>query len=103
MRTYRQLLPWTLGFGAVVGVWYLLVGYLGWQAGFPLALILLAVASGAGYVAIGYGFWRGNERHPLSIVGGIVLLVASTAFLLWIGFALLSFRDSVYPATGALS
>lgn len=87
VRTYRQLLPWTLGFGAVVGAWYLLVGILGIQAGFPTALMALAIASGAGFVAIGYGFWRGNEQHPLSIIGGVVLLVASTAFLVWVGFA----------------
>ncbi|HEY6012927.1 MAG TPA: hypothetical protein VIU37_02940 [Candidatus Limnocylindrales bacterium] len=87
VRTYRQLLPWTLGFGAVVGAWYVLVGVLGLQAGFPGALMALAIASGAGFIAIGYGFWRGNERHPLSIVGGVVLLFASTAFLVWVGFA----------------
>ena len=28
-RTYEQLLPWTLAFGAVVGTWYLLVGLVG--------------------------------------------------------------------------
>ena len=71
----------------MVGVWYLLVGVLGLQAGFPGVLMALAIASGAGFVAIGYGFWRGNERHPLSIVGGVVLLFASTAFLVWVGFA----------------
>jgi hypothetical protein len=86
VRTYRQLLPWTLGFGAVVGVWYLLVGAFGLLVGMPPLLAILAVASGAGYIALGYGFWRGNERHPLSIAGGIVLLIASTAFLIWIGF-----------------
>jgi hypothetical protein len=85
VRTYRQLLPWTLGFGAVVGVWYVLVGLLGLQfvatRNYPLSWIALAIASGLGFIAIGYGFWRGNERHPLSIVGGLVLLVASTGFL----------------------
>jgi hypothetical protein len=89
VRTYRELLPWTLGSGAVVGVWYVLVGLLGFQfvttRNFPPALIALAIASGIGFIAIGYGFWRGNERHPLSIVGGLVLLVSSTAFLGWIG------------------
>jgi hypothetical protein len=87
VRTYRQLLPWTLGFGAVVGLWYLLVGAYGVVVGMPLLLAALAAASGAGYIAIGYGFWRGNERHPASVVGGIVLLVASTAFLVWVGIA----------------
>jgi hypothetical protein len=87
IRTYEQLLPWTLGAGTVVGVWYVLVGITGWLAGMPELMAVLAIVAGAGYVAIGYGFWRGNERHPLSIAGGVVLLVASTAFLIWIGLA----------------
>jgi hypothetical protein len=83
VRTYQQLLPWTLGFGAIVGVWYLFVGVLGLDhpAGGYSVPTTLAIASGLGFIAIGYGFWRGNERHPLSIVGGLVLLVASTGFL----------------------
>lgn len=90
VRTYQQLLPWTLGFGAVVGAWYLLIGFTGRLAGMPELMADLAIASGLGYLAIGYGFWRGNERHPLSIAGGLVLLVASTAFLAWIGIALIA-------------
>jgi hypothetical protein len=93
VRTYRELLPWTLGAGAVVGVWYLLVGMLGLPyvstRNLPVALPVLAIASGVSFIAIGYGFWRGNERHPLSIVGGVVLLVASTSFLGWIAFVTL--------------
>ncbi len=85
LRTYQQLLPWTLGAGAVVGVWYVLAGLLLLLASAPPILAGLAIVSGLGYVAIGYGFWRGNERHPLSIAGGVVLLIASTAFLIWIG------------------
>jgi hypothetical protein len=90
VRAYRQLLPWTLGSGAVVGVWYVLVGLLGLEfvttRSYPLLLIALAVASGIGFIAVGYGFWRGNERHPMSIVGGLALLVSSTSFLGWIAF-----------------
>lgn len=88
VRTYRQLLPWTLGCGAVVGAWYVLVGLLGLEfvatRQYPLTMIALALASGIGFIAIGYGFWRGNERHPASIVGGLVLPVSSTALLGWI-------------------
>ncbi len=90
IRTYKQLLPWTLGFGAIVGIWYVLVGVTGRLAGMPEIMAILAIASGSGYVALGYGFWRGNERHPLSIAGGIVLLIASTIFLAWIGIALIA-------------
>ena len=96
VRTYRQLLPWTLGSGAVVGVWYVLVGLLGLEfvatRNYPPLLIALAIASGIGFIAIGYGFWRGNERHPVSIVSGLVLLVSSTAFLGWFAFLTLGSR-----------
>jgi len=89
IRTYRELLRWTLGGGAIVGVWYVLIGSFGFRAvGGPLAP--LAIVSGLGFIAIGYGFAVGNERHPLSVGGGIVLFVASTAFLAWIGLRLIS-------------
>lgn len=90
VRTYQQLLPWTLGLGAVVGVWYALIGITGWLAGMPGLMAILAVASGVGYVAIGYGFWRGNERHPLSVAGGVLLFFASTALLTWLGISLIA-------------
>jgi hypothetical protein len=87
--TYHRLLPWTLGFGAVVGVWYLLIGLAGIRPPFfqgsGLRLEHLAIASGIAFIALGYGFLRGNERHPLSIVGGLVLFVTSTWFLAWVG------------------
>jgi hypothetical protein len=64
IRTYEQLLPWTLGSGAVVGAWYVLVGLLGLDfvttRNYPVTLIALAIASGIGFIAIGYGFWRAN-------------------------------------------
>jgi hypothetical protein len=85
--TYQQLLPWTLGFGAVVGVWYLLIG-LGSVTSpfFPDGLLnALAIVSGVSFIALGYGFLRGNERHPLSVIGGLVLVVTSTWFLVWVG------------------
>lgn len=93
--SYEQLLPWTLGFGAVVGAWYLLIGFGGIKITSPwfndlISLEVLAMASGISFIALGYGFLRGNERHPLSVAGGIVLLVASTWFLTWIGLELTS-------------
>ena len=90
--TYEQLLPWTLGFGAVVGVWYILLGLAGVTSPFwrRVGLDALAIASGVSFIALGYGFLRGNERHPLSIVGGTVLLVASTWFLVWVGVRFIS-------------
>jgi hypothetical protein len=95
---YEQLLGWTLGSGAVVGVWYVLVGLLGLEfvasRNYPPLLIALAIASGIGFIAIGYGFIRGNERHPLSIGGALVLLVSSTTFLGWLAFLTLGSRPT---------
>jgi len=95
IRTYKQLLPWTLGkMVKRTGEMMLIRGGI-----IALAIGLIPMASLTSHaalyvllalVAIGYGFWRGNERHPLSIVGGIVLLVASTIFLAWIGVALIA-------------
>jgi hypothetical protein len=84
-RTYEELLPWTLGFGAVVGLWYLGVALLGISITDGHLLEALALSAGLGYIAMGYGFWRGNQLHPLSIAGGLVMLVASTTFLIVIG------------------
>jgi hypothetical protein len=87
-RTYAQLLPWTLGAGAVVGVWYILAGALALPGGLEPPLPWLAIASGVGFTTIGLGFAVGDQRHPLSIIGGIALLVASTSFLAWLGLQL---------------
>lgn len=89
-RTYEQLLPWTLGFGAVLGLWYIGVGLLGLPIPDAGTLALLAGASGVGYLATAFGFWRGGQRHPLSAVGGTLLLVASTVFLVWLGLKLVT-------------
>ncbi len=96
IRTYEQLLGWTLGAGALVGVWYVVAGALALDTAIGTPLAGLMIASGIGFVAIGYGFAVGNERHPLSQVGGILLLVASTAFLGWIGIRLVT-GDLVAP------
>jgi hypothetical protein len=89
-RTYEELLPWTLGFGAVVGLWYLGVALLGISITDGHLLEALALSAGLGYIAMGYGFWRGNQLHPLSIAGGLVMLVASTTFLIVIGFKVMT-------------
>lgn len=96
VRTYQQLLRYTLGGGAVIGLWYILAGAIGIR---PLGqpLVALAIASGVGYIAIGYGFTVGDQKHPLSIVGGTVLLVASTAFLVGLGWSLLTGSISIVP------
>lgn len=91
LRSYEALLPYTLGAGAVVGAWYVLVGALGLAGGMPAGLALLALLSGVGYVAIAYGFRRwGQEPRPASVLGGILVVVGSTLFLGWVGIALVA-------------
>jgi len=88
LATYRRLLPYTLGAGALVGVWYVLVA-LGGTPVLGLPRAVLAGLSGAGYIAIAIAFVRGNERDPVGIAGGLGLVGASTAFLGWLGVDLL--------------
>jgi hypothetical protein len=93
--TFRALLPWNLGSGAIVGVWYIVVGLLGFNTPLGEWLSALAIISGVGFIAIGIGFWGGNQQSRLALVGGIVLLVSSTWFLTWLGLELLSGRIPV--------
>ena len=90
VRSFERLLPWTLGGGAIVGVWYVLAGLLALPRGLPAAMAWLMIASGIGFIAIGYGFARGGQRHPLAAIGGGVLFFASLAFLTWLGWGLVS-------------
>jgi len=90
VRTYEQLLGRTLGAGAVVGIWYIFAGALALTGSLPAPLPILAIVSGIGFIAIGYGFARGAQDHVLSRVGGIALLLASTTFLALIGFRLVT-------------
>jgi len=100
-RTYEQLLSRTLGAGAVVGAWYILAGVLA-LAGrlLPSPLPLLAIASGIGFISIGYGFAAGAQSHIVAKVGGAVLLLASTAFLGLLGIRFVT-GDLVIPAWNA--
>jgi hypothetical protein len=84
----------------VIGLWYLGSGILAGHTALEGLLAWLAIVSGIGFVAVGYGFARDNERHPLSVIGGGVLLVASTAFLAILGTRLVS-GDLVVPAWNA--
>jgi hypothetical protein len=98
--TYEGSVAGVLGAGAVVGVWYLLSGLLATGSALEGLLAWLAIASGVAFIAIAIGFRIGNERHPLAIVGGLVLLVASTAFLSILGSRLVS-GDLAVPAWNA--
>ncbi|TAK00378.1 MAG: hypothetical protein EPO36_09140 [Chloroflexota bacterium] len=93
IRTYEQLLPWTLGFGAVVGLWYLKAAYLSAATsslGQPLPILMFL--AGIGFIAIGYGFYRGGQKDPIAAIGGVVLVVASPIFLTWLGLDLVAGR-----------
>ena len=99
-RTYEQLLARTLGAGAIVGVWYVLAGALALQGALPGPLPILAIASGIGFIAIGYGFWMGGQNHIVAKVGGVVLLVASTTFLALFGLRILGGEIAVAAWAG---
>ncbi len=90
LRTYEQLLGRTLAAGVVVGAWYVLAGILALSSGLDQPLPLLAIGSGLGFIAVGFGFAVGAQGHPLSIGGGLLVLVASTAFLGLLGYRLVS-------------
>jgi hypothetical protein len=100
VRTYERLLPWTLGAGAVVGLWYLMAGVLALPRGLPTGLGLTMILSGLGFLAISYGFARGGQRDPLAALGFAVLLMSSTTFLAYTGIFLVSGKLEV-PAWNA--
>ncbi|MEW5989762.1 MAG: hypothetical protein AB1736_00255 [Chloroflexota bacterium] len=98
--TYEGTKAAVLGGGAVIGVWYILAALLMGVNGLDGPHRWLALAAGIGYIAIGFGFLVGNERHPLSVGGGLLLLVASCTFLGVLGFGLVTGRTTI-PAWNA--
>ena len=94
--TFEQTKRAVLLLGAVVGFWYLSVAAFAGHTALDGLLGWLALVSGLGFIAIGYGFLAGGERHPLAAGGGVVLLIASTAFLGILGVRLVS-GDLVVP------
>jgi len=90
IRTYEQVTRRVLLAGGFVGLWYLLAGVLALPGGLDPWFAWLALSSGVGFIAVGYGFAVGGQRHPLAAIGGLVLLVASTAFLGGLGWQLVS-------------
>lgn len=94
--TFEQTKRPVLLLGAVVGLWYLSVAAFAGHSAIDGVLGWFALVSGVGFIAIGYGFLAGGERHPLSVIGGVSLLVASTAFLGILGVRLVS-GDLVVP------
>jgi len=94
--TFEQTKRPVLLLGAVVGLWYLSVAAVACHTALDGLLGWLALVSGLGFIAIGYGFLAGGERHPLAAGGGVVLLIASTAFLGILGVRLAS-GDLVVP------
>jgi hypothetical protein len=90
VRTFERLLPWTLGAGAVVGVWYVMAGILALPGGLPPPMGWVMIASGIGFIALGYGFARGGQRDPIAALGFATLHMGSTVFLTYLGLFLLS-------------
>jgi hypothetical protein len=88
--TYEQTKVAVLGLGAVVGLWYLLTAIVSGATDIPDGVRLLAAVAGVGFIAVGYGFVRGGERHPASAIGGLLAFVGSLAFQVWLGWLLVS-------------
>lgn len=87
--SYEQTKLPVLVLGAVVGVWYLLTAVSTAGTDLPDGLRLAAAVSGVGFIAVGIGFARGGQSHPLAVSGGAVLFVASIVFFVWLGALLL--------------
>jgi hypothetical protein len=94
--TFEQTKRPVLLLGAVVGLWYLSVAAFAGHTALDGLLGWLAVVSGVAFIAVRYGFLAGGERHPLAAIGGVALLIASTAFLGILGVRLVS-GDLVVP------
>lgn len=88
-RTYEQIRLTTLVGGAIVGLWYVLVGALapGTVLGGPIPV--LALVSGIGFIGIWLGVLVAGERHAAAWIPGLLLFVASLAFLAIVGVGLL--------------
>lgn len=87
--TYEQTKVPVLALGAVIGVWYLLTAISTGSTDLPDGLRLAAAVSGVGFIAVGIGFARGGQSHPLAAIGGAALLIASIVFFVWFGALLL--------------
>lgn len=98
--TYDRWKGAVLATGAVVGVWYLLLAISTGSTALPDGLRLAAAVAGVGFIAVGIGFARGGQQHPLSQAAGLALLVASLVFQGWIG-ALLVGGSLTIPAGNA--
>lgn len=94
--TYEQTKLPVLGGTAVVGLWYLLTALVTGGTQIGDGVRVASAAAGVGFVAVGYGFATGGERHPAAGVGGLVAFVSSLALQLYLGSALLS-KDLVVP------
>ena len=88
--TFEGLKNRTLGAGALVGLWYVLAGFIALTTDIPPALAAAAVVAGVGLISVSYGFVIGNERHPASAIGGAAAFVGSLAFLAGFGVQLLT-------------
>ena len=90
--TFEGLKNRTLGASALVGVWYVLAGFLALTTDIPQPLAISAIVAGVGLLMVSSGFVVGGERHPASTIGGALALAGSVAFLGGFGVLLLTGR-----------
>lgn len=93
---FEQTLKPILLLGIVIGVWWLVVGFLSLNsASFPSGLTWTGIISGVSFIAIAIGFWIGGQEHPLAAVGFLVGAIAVPVWVIWLGRMILSGKLSI--------
>lgn len=87
---------------AFVGVWLILVGYLGLQnPTLPKALNWLGILTGGGFVLTLIGFALGGLTSPLVAVSGLATATAFPIWAIWLGRVLLKMTAETVGAKTA--
>jgi hypothetical protein len=91
--TFEQTVRPAFTAGGAIAIWLLLTGYLALTSSIlPGGLGWLGLLAGAGYVLMVIGFWLGEQKHPLFIIGSFAVLVAYPIWAIWLGRLLVSGR-----------
>jgi hypothetical protein len=88
---FDRTVPVVLIAGGVVGLWLVLINYLGMGTGaVPMSLAAAGTIAGAGYVLVAIAFHVGDEHHPLTHLGGLAGCVGYVVWALGVGQLALS-------------
>jgi len=90
LASFEQTLKPVLATGGLLGLWWLIVGFLTFQhGGLPPGLAWAGLVSGGSFVAIVIGFWQGGQAHPLAALGFLLGAGAVPVWTIWLGRLLL--------------